>query len=243
MKIKTTHICKTFADNKVLQDISISVNTHEVVSILGASGCGKTTLFNIISGLLPPDEGQIFINDTDITAQTGHIGYMLQKDLLLPFRTIIDNVILPLLIKKEKKSLAYEKAIPYFEAFGLTDAMYRYPHELSGGMRQRAALLRTLLFSNDILLLDEPFSALDAITKSELHRWFLEILQNIPLTVIFITHDIDEALFLSDRIYILKGKPATVTSELKIAKPNNINFLLSPQFLEYKKSILSLLED
>ena len=155
------HINQSFGDKEILHDVSLSVKPNEIVSILGVSGIGKTTLFNIIAGINQPKSGNIVFNDEDITGQAGHLGYMLQKDLLLPFRTIMNNVILPDLVKGVKKSAAIARAEPLFEFFGLTGYENKYPHELSGGMKQRAALLRTFLSTKDLTLLDEPFSALD----------------------------------------------------------------------------------
>ena len=166
---------------------------------------------------------------------------MLQKDMLLPYRTVVDNVALPMIIKGVKKKEARQIASKYFEQFGLEGTQKLYPAELSGGMRQRAALLRTYLFSGDVALLDEPFSALDTLTKGEMHRWYLDVMDDIKLSTIFITHDIDEAILLSDRIYLLSGKPGTITDEIVIdeSKPRRKDFNLSEEFLRYKREIIS----
>ena len=164
-KLEVIKISKSFDGNSVLKDISIELNKGELVCLLGVSGGGKTTLFNIISGLLTPDKGQVLLDGKDITNQPGHISYMLQKDLLLPYRTIEDNTALPLLLKGMKKKEARIQVSPLFSQFGLEGTQKKYPSQLSGGMRQRAALLRTYMFSKDVALLDEPFSALDTITK------------------------------------------------------------------------------
>ena len=242
-QLETRHISKSFEDHQVLQDITLEVHDHELVSLLGVSGSGKTTLFNIISGLLLPDMGQVFLDGKDITGKPGQISYMLQKDLLLPYRTIEDNVALPLIIRGEKKREAREKVRPHFASFGLAGTEKKYPHQLSGGMRQRAALLRTYMFSQGLALLDEPFSALDTITKSNMHRWYLDVMEEIQLSTIFITHDIDEAILLSDRIYLLTGNPGTITAELVIRepKPRRQDFNLTPEFLQYKRQILEQL--
>lgn len=243
-ELRTKHITKQFDQRTIIKDISIVLHDTEIVSLLGISGSGKTTLFNVISGLLKPEEGQILLNGTDITGQAGHISYMLQKDLLLPYRTIEDNVSLPLIIKGTKKKEAREKVRPYFKEFGLSGTEKKYPSQLSGGMRQRAALLRTYMFSNDIALLDEPFSALDTITKSAIHRWYLEVMEEIKLSTLFITHDIDEAILLSDRIYLLTGSPGQITDEIiiKEPKPRRKDFNLTSEFLAYKKMIIEKLE-
>ncbi len=168
---------------------------------------------------------------------------MLQKDLLLPYRTIEDNVALPLLIKGENKKAARQKAGELFQEFGLEGTQKKYPKQLSGGMRQRAALLRTYMFSKNVALLDEPFSALDTLTKSDMHRWYLDVMDKIHLSTLFITHDIDEAILLSDRIYLLTGRPGRITEEIVIRepKPRRKDFNLTEEFLEYKKDILKKL--
>ena len=242
-KLEIKNVSKSFDGKPVLKDISIQLNKGELVCLLGVSGSGKTTLFNIISGLLQPDVGSVFLDGEDITGKPGHISYMLQKDLLLPYRTVEDNVALPLLLKGVKKKASRAQVFPMFEMFGLDGVQKKYPHQLSGGMRQRAALLRTYMFSQDVALLDEPFSALDTITKSSVHKWYLDVMENIKLSTLFITHDIDEAILLSDRIYLLSGTPGNITSEIKIRepKPRREDFTTSPVFLEYKRQILSML--
>jgi len=239
-KLKVAGVSLAFEQEKIIEDISIELNKGELVSLLGASGGGKTTLFNVISGLYTPDEGKVYLDGEDITGKPGHISYMLQKDLLLPYRTIEDNVALPLLIKGEKKKTARKKAAEYFEEFGLEGTQKKYPHQLSGGMRQRAALMRTYMFSRDVALLDEPFSALDTLTKSEMHKWYLDVMDKIQLSTLFITHDIDEAILLSDRIYLLSGRPGRIKDEIVIRepKPRRKDFNLTEEFLEYKRMIL-----
>lgn len=225
----------------IIKDINITLNDGELVCLLGVSGGGKSTLFHIIAGLNTPQQGRVLLNGEDITGQSGKVSYMLQKDMLLPYRTVVDNVALPMIIKGVKKKEARQIASKYFEQFGLEGTQKLYPAELSGGMRQRAALLRTYLFSGDVALLDEPFSALDTLTKGEMHRWYLDVMDDIKLSTIFITHDIDEAILLSDRIYLLSGKPGTITDEIVIdePKPRRKDFNLSEEFLRYKREIIS----
>ena len=191
-------VSKSFDGEEIIRDISLELKEGEIVSLLGVSGGGKTTLFNIIAGLSTPDAGNIYLEGQEITGKPGNISYMLQKDLLLPYRTLVDNVALPLTIRGMKKSEAREKAAGYFEEFGLEGAEKKYPAEISGGMKQRAALLRTYLFSEKVALLDEPFSALDMLTKASVHEWYLDVMEKIKLSTLFITHDIDEAILLSD---------------------------------------------
>lgn len=251
-ELVTNNITKQFDGKTVLHNISIQVHDNELVCLLGVSGAGKTTLFNVISGLLKPEEGSVSLNGIDITGKTGYISYMLQKDLLLPYKTVLDNVALPLRLQGVKKQQAREKAEPYFKEFGLEGTQRKYPMQLSGGMRQRAALLRTYLFSKvkqeegvggGVALLDEPFSALDTITKHAIHSWYLDVMQHIHLSTIFITHDIDEAILLSDRIYLLTGQPGEITAEISIKepKPRRSDFHLTKEFLEYKKKIIEKL--
>ena len=228
----------------VIENINIRLGEGELVCLLGVSGGGKTTLFNVISGLNRPQTGEVLLEGEDITGITGKISYMLQKELLLPYRTIEENAALPLIIRGMKKKEAVAKVQPHFAAFGLQGTEKKYPAELSGGMRQRAALLRTYMTEAPVALLDEPFSALDTLTKSEIHRWFLGVMEKIKLSTVFITHDIDEAILLSDRIYLLGGKPGTITDEITIdePKPRSADFNLTDRFLAYKRLIISKLK-
>lgn len=241
--LKVENISKSFDNKQIIDNINMYIEKGELISLLGVSGVGKSTLFNIIAGVLSPSSGKIIFEGSDITNKSGYISYMLQKDLLLEHKTIIDNVSLPLVIKGMSKNQARSKSQTYFDIFGLTDCEKLYPKELSGGMRQRAALLRTYLFSDHLALLDEPFSALDTITKSEMHTWYLGIMKKIKLSTIFITHDIDEAILLSDRIYIMNGNPGTIGDEIIIDKSlsNKDGFSLSSDFLAYKKIVIECL--
>lgn len=237
-------VCKSFDGEEIIRDISMELHKGELVSLLGISGGGKTTLFNIIAGLSTPDKGRVLMDGEDITGCPGRVSYMLQKDLLFPFRTIEDNVALPLIIQGMNKKDARKKAGQYFDQFGLEGTQRKYPAQLSGGMRQRAALLRTYLFSGSVALLDEPFSALDMLTKQSVHSWYLNVMEQIQLSTLFITHDIDEAVLLSDRIYLLTGRPGVITGEIvvKEPKPRTGDFQVTEAFLEYKREILRHLE-
>ena len=219
-KLEVKNVSKSFDGRPVLSDISIELNRGELVCLLGVSGGGKTTLFNIISGLLMPDTGTVLLDGRDITGKPGSISYMLQKDLLLPYRTIEDNAALPLLLKGMKKREARAQAAPLFAQFGLEGTEKKYPAQLSGGMRQRAALLRTYLFSRDVALLDEPFFALDTLTKSALHRWFLDVMEKIRLSTLFITHDIDEAICCPTASISSPAPPAPSSQRSSSASPN-----------------------
>lgn len=247
--IKLEKISKGFLDRNtgsqlpVLREIDLEVGQQEFVSLIGPSGCGKSTLFNIISGLFTPDQGKVLINGDLANGKTGLVSYMPQKDLLLPWRTALDNVIIPLEIRKMDKNRARQKARDLFPLFGLEGFESSYPHQLSGGMRQRAALLRTYLNKSEIMLLDEPFASLDAITKSKLHRWLQEIWTRFQPSILFITHDIDEAIFLADRIYVLSERPASIKGHfrVKLPRPRTAKSLTSPEFLELKETLLELL--
>ena len=233
-----------FADKTIIRDISITADQGELVSLLGVSGSGKTTLFNCIAGIYQPAAGRVLLDGADVTGSTGHFSYMLQKDLLLPYKTIEDNVALPLIIRGVPKKEARAEAGRHFEEFGLAGTEKKYPKQLSGGMRQRAALLRTYLFSDNVALLDEPFSALDTITKGRIHKWYLDVMERIKLTTLFITHDINEAILLSDRIYVMTGEPGEIRYEIKIDTPRGQrqDYDLSDEFMEIKRQIMHLLE-
>ena len=227
----------SFGNNPILKDINIHVNENEMVAIVGSSGVGKSTLFNLIAGVLKKQVGEITINGSE--DYIGKVAYMLQKDLLFEHKTIIDNVILPLIIAKINKKEALEEGNKILKQFNLDKYANKYPQQLSGGMRQRVALIRTYMFKRNIFLLDEAFSALDAITKKELHKWYLDLKKEFNLTTLLITHDIEEAIFLSDRIYILGNKPGEIIGEIKIEINRNED--IDVQRLFYKKEILNIM--
>ena len=227
----------SFGNNPILKDINIHVNENEMVAIVGSSGVGKSTLFNLIAGVLKKQVGEITINGSE--DYIGKVAYMLQKDLLFEHKTIIDNVILPLIIAKVNKKEALEEGNKILKQFNLDKYANKYPQQLSGGMRQRVALIRTYMFKRKIFLLDEAFSALDAITKKELHKWYLDLKKEFNLTTLLITHDIEEAVFLSDRIYILGNKTGEIIGEIKIKI--NPNEDIDVQRLFYKKEILNIM--
>ncbi|MBO4394905.1 MAG: ABC transporter ATP-binding protein [Eubacterium sp.] len=206
-ELTVNNISKSFDGRRILRNVSFELHAGELISLLGISGGGKSTIFNIIAGLMTPDEGDVLLDGESIVGNPGRVSYMLQKDLLLPHKNMIDNISLPLVIRGMKKKEAREVAAKHLKQFGLAGYGKKHPHELSGGMRQRAALLRTYLFSGEVALLDEPFSALDTITRQAMHIWYLSVMEELKLPTVFITHDVDEAILLSDRILIL-GRPA-----------------------------------
>ena len=235
--LEVKNLSYSFGNNPILKDINIHVNENEIVAIVGSSGVGKSTLFNLIAGVLKKQTGEITINGSD--DYIGKVAYMLQKDLLFEHKTIINNVILPLIIAKVNKKKALEEGNKILKQFNLDRYANKYPQQLSGGMRQRVALIRTYMFKRNIFLLDEAFSALDAITKKELHKWYLDLKKEFNLTTLLITHDIEEAVFLSDRIYILGNKPGEIIGEIKIEI--NPNKDIDVQRLFYKKEILNIM--
>lgn len=241
--LETKNISMSYQGTPVIEDISIHLNDGELVGLLGASGSGKSTLFNVIAGIMPPDQGSVMLEGADVTGRTGIISYMQQKDLLLPHRNVLDNVALPLLLRGDKPSAARDQARQLLPQFGLQGSETKYPGQLSGGMRQRAALLRTHLFGSHVALLDEPFSALDAITKRRIHKWYLKLVEELGMSTLFITHDVDEAVLLSDRLYIMTGVPGRIKHEIRIEepRPRHIDFNTTESFLKYKKNILELL--
>ena len=197
----------SWGDFAVAEGVSVHVDEGELACIVGRSGCGKTTLFHALAGLEKPAGGRVLLRGEDITGVPGRVSYMLQKDLLLPSRSILDNAALPLIVRGVDRDTARAKAGALFATFGLEGTEGLWPSQLSGGMRQRAALLRTYLMDNDVVLLDEPFSALDAITRVELRRWFAGMVRELGLSALVITHDVDEAIDLGSRIYVFDGMP------------------------------------
>ena len=246
-KIEIDGVSKIFRKNgkdiTAMQETSLSIDNGRFVSIIGPSGCGKSTLFNIIAGLVPPSTGQVLADGKNIIGKTGYVGYMLQKDMLLPWRTILDNITLGMEIRGVPRRQAVERALPLMERYGLKGFDKHYPKELSGGMRQRAALLRTLLYDRDIILLDEPFGALDAQTRITMQNWLLQLWGDFGKTVLFVTHDIDEAIYLSDDIYVFTARPGRIKTKVTVnmERPRKQEDLTSPAFMELKNHLLGLL--
>ena len=240
--IRLENICKSYDDVKIIENINFSLKKGETVSFLGKSGVGKTTLFNILAGFEQPDKGKIFLKNKDITKDKKNISYMTQKHLLIPYLNVLDNVCLSFKIKGINKKIAYEKAIPILKKFGLEKHMNKYPAEISGGMKQRVSFIRAYLKESDLMLFDEPFSALDSITKESVYKWFKEMIKYEQKTTIFITHDINEAIYLSDKVYILAKRPADIVLSLKIDNKTE-EFRTSEQFLLYYKQIIDCLKN
>lgn len=228
---------------QVLTNVSFRVERNEFVSILGPSGCGKSTLLRMLAGLDRDYEGTIRMEDVDLKKNRVPVCYMLQKDHLLPWRTLMENVLLPAEIEGADLKKEAEAVRPMLREFGLEEFENYRPHALSGGMRQRAALLRTYRMRGDIMLLDEPFGALDEITRMQMQDWLLDVWGKHRKTVLFVTHNIDEAILLSDRVLVMSTRPGTIVKDIRIdfPRPRNRDMLLSSQFLGYKKDILASL--
>lgn len=242
-KVVVEGIKKTLGGILTLQKINIEAEDRAVSGILGPSGCGKSTLFNIIAGLMRPDRGNVSIGGEVVTGNSGLTSYMRQKDLLLPNLNVLDNVSIPLVLKGMPKKKARLEAERHLGTFGLEGFGNYYPGQLSGGMRQRAALLRTYLFSSGIWLLDEPFASLDAITKRKMHTWLLRVLDQFQPTVLFITHDVDEALYLCDKVYVLSECPTVVKLEVEIpfSRPHHSHTIVDPAYGPLRDAIMDAL--
>lgn len=230
-----------YGDYQVLDDINLTVKHHQTVAILGTSGVGKTTLFNLIASNLPIQTGRITIDGE--TSIKGRISYMLQKDMLFSHKTVLENIVLPLQIQGIAPTVAVEQANKLLEEFDLARWRDYYPHALSGGMRQRVAFLRTACFNREWVLLDEAFGALDAMTRRNMHEWFRSYRQQMGWSTLLITHDVEEALQLADKIYVIGGKPGRILLELKVELPqtNFEEMIFQPEFLEYKRKLLHVL--
>lgn len=240
--LKVENVSFAYENHEVLKNINLRVEKGETVGILGRSGVGKTTLFQLITGLIPLQEGQITLDgSSDIK---GKISYMLQKDMLYDHYTVLQNIMLPRIVAGDSREEARKLGLELLDQFHLSKWANYYPHALSGGMKQRVAFLRTAAFRRRWLLLDEAFSALDAFTRRQLHTWFMETRERVDWSSLLITHDVDEALILCDRVYVISGQPGTIIYELDIDfTSNNIEeVIFEPSFLEAKKKILNALD-
>lgn len=215
MKLSIQNLGISFDGQKILEDFSLSVAEHEFVSIIGPSGCGKSTLLNILAGMLQSEVGSIYVDDKPLAETKKHFAYMPQEDLLFEHMTLLDNITLFGKLHHIDQSV---NAMTLLKQFKLESKANAYPHELSGGMRQRGAFLRTMLADAEILLLDEPFGALDVLTRNEIQDFLLELKQSWNKTALMVTHDLDEALYLSDRIIVLNGNPASVCANISLPK-------------------------
>ena len=244
-KIALEHVAKSFAATEVIQDITFDAAPGSFVSVIGPSGCGKSTLFNVMAGLEAPGAGRVLLDGSDATGASEHFAYMPQKDLLFPWRTVLDNTTLGLEVQGVKRKAARERARPLFAVFGLAGFENHHPFELSGGMRQRAALLRTVVQGRDVLLLDEPFGALDALTRTEMQTWLESVWERYQWTVVLITHDIREAVYLSDKVVVLSARPTTVRLEVDVdlPRPRELSMVTSPEFATIEEQLLTALHE
>ncbi len=239
---------KTFGEVQALDGVELTVQPGEFVTVVGPSGCGKSTLFNIVAGLEEPDSGSVLrFEGQSVHAKQllGKVSFMPQRDLLLAWRNVIDNAILPLEIEGANRSQARAEAQRMLPEFGLAGFADKYPHELSGGMRQRVALMRTFMFKRDLMLLDEPFGALDALTRTMMQRWLLEVWQKHKRTVLFITHDVDEAIFLGDKVLVMTARPGAIKLERKVdlPRPRSADLVTAPEFISLKRELLDAIEE
>lgn len=227
----------------VVTDIDLAIDAGEFVAIIGPSGCGKSTLLNAIAGLISPDDGSISLDGDADAKRLGRVGYMQQRDLLLQWRTLEENARLGLEFAGVDRSDATQRVRELAEQFGLSAALDSYPWQLSGGMRQRAALLRSSLTDTGVLLLDEPFGALDAITRSGLQRWLAETLDRADRAVLLVTHDVEEALTLADRVYVMSSRPGTFieTIDVTLPRPRPSEIAITPEFVGLKAQLLRAL--
>ncbi|MEK4170854.1 ABC transporter ATP-binding protein [Lysinibacillus sp. FSL L8-0312] len=236
------NIAKSFDTLQVLEDVSFDVKDGEFVAIVGPSGSGKSTLFQLIGGVSTIDQGSILLNEEDIQRKRGTIGYMPQQPCLLPWRTILENVTL---VEELQHQPNAERAIEWLEKVGLGSFIHAYPNELSGGMQQRVSFIRAMVSDKPILCLDEPFSALDEFTRLEMQAWLLSIWEAYRKSILFVTHSIEEALFLADRILVLSKRPATVKKEIIVPfeRPRKEEIRHSAAFTELKQQLFMYLQE
>lgn len=247
VKLELRSVSKSYIDrgrkDEVLSDIKLTVRKDEFVSIVGPSGSGKSTLFHIVGGVVLPDAGSVLLDGKEATGQRGLVAYMPQQDSLFPWRTVLDNAIMSAEIAGVPKKEARQQAKEWLVRVGLNGYEKALPHQLSGGMRQRVSFLRALLSPRELMLLDEPFGALDALTRMDMQQWLLSLWEEMRRAVLFVTHSIEEALLLSDRIYVLSGKPATIALEIDVPfpRPRSRSVVMEHEFLALQERIQNAL--
>ena len=247
--IETEHLSKEMERDSqplsVLRDVNFHADEGEFVSIIGPSGCGKSTLLNIIAGLDVPTSGSVSVQGSRDIQRLGSVGYMQQKDLLMPWRNVMDNATLGLELQGVSKREAGDRARQHLGRFGLEGFEKAYPHELSGGMRQRAAFLRTVLADQEVFLLDEPFGALDALNRTQIHQWVTGLWESMQKTIILVTHDVDEAILLSDRVYVMTARPGTMklVQRVDLPRPRSMDVFSTPEFMAMKSTLLTSIRE
>ena len=247
--IRTDGLYKTFERDgrplPTLRDVDFHARDGEFVSVIGPSGCGKSTLLNIIAGLDEPTSGSLSLYGRHDVSRLGSVGYMQQKDLLLPWRSVLDNAILGLELQGVPKREAMARAKEHLGRFGLEGFEKSYPHSLSGGMRQRAAFLRTVLADQEVFLLDEPFGALDALNRTRIHQWLTGLWESMRKTIVMVTHDVDEAIFLSDRVYVMTARPGAMkmVTRVEIPRPRSMEVIATREFMDIKAALLTAIRE
>ncbi|NLV73578.1 MAG: ABC transporter ATP-binding protein [Chloroflexi bacterium] len=246
--IEVSHISKSFRVDgmtivQAIHDVSLTVDQGAFITLIGPSGCGKSTLLNLICGLMEPDTGTIVLEGDPSAKRLGRVGYMLQRDLLLPWRTLLGNLLLGPEVSGQPLERARAQARELLPLFGLDGFEDAYPSALSVGMRQRAALLRTVLCQQELILLDEPFGALDALTRRTMRSWLLEVWSRLNHTIIFVTHDIDEAIYLADEVHVMSPRPGTIvqTTRIELPRPRREEMVNDRLFGEYRTTLLQAL--
>ncbi|PLW76057.1 ABC transporter ATP-binding protein [Cohaesibacter celericrescens] len=244
-KLRLSDVSRQFDTNLALAPTNFDIAEGEFICVVGPSGCGKSTMFNIIAGVLHPSSGSVEVDGQDVTGKSGQVGYMLQKDLLLPWRTVLDNICLGSILHGRTTKAQRAEGVELAERYGLGDYINHYPSALSGGMRQRVALMRTLAMHRDVLLLDEPFGALDSMTRMAMQQWLLSVWKMEKRTVVFVTHDIDEAIFLADRVAVMSPRPGRIRDILPVnlPRPRGRNVYTAPEFLQLKDQIMTYIYD
>jgi ABC-type nitrate/sulfonate/bicarbonate transport system ATPase subunit len=242
-ELRLEGLIKAYGDLPVLDGVSLRVDPSELVAVVGPSGCGKSTLFDVVAGLERADAGRVLVDGADATGRTDAFAYMPQQDLLFPWRTVLDNTTLGLEVAGMRRRAARERARPLFAEFGLAGFEAARPRELSGGMRQRAALLRTVVQNRPVLLLDEPFGALDALTRTDMQIWLSRMQSRFGWTVLLVTHDVREAVFLADRVLVLGPRPTRVLQEVRVdlPRPRDLSVLTAMGFAAAEAELLAAL--
>ncbi len=238
-------VSMTFDEVDAIRDVDLIVGRGELVALVGPSGCGKSTLLAAIAGLLQPDVGEIWLDGAPASNRLGRVALMPQRDALLPWRSVLDNVVLGLEVAGTDKRSARDRAQALLPRFGLAGFGDHYPSALSGGMRQRAAFLRTVLTEREVLLLDEPFGALDALTRRSMQEWLLDLWDELGQAILMVTHDVEEALLLADRVVVMTARPGRIklVEEVRLPRPRTPAMISDPEFVAQKATLLETLHD